>query len=73
MTARKTAGKRVEIHVDRLVVHGLPAARGRAVAAAVQGELTRLAAQGGIDAGNARQAITSGIAGVAGAARGAKP
>jgi len=71
-----TARKRVEIHVDRLVVHGLPAARGRAVAAAVQGELTRLAAQGGIDAGHpgqARQAIVSGISGVAGVAGRTKP
>ncbi len=67
--------KKVEIEIERLVLHGLPSARGRAVAEAVRRELTRLAAQGGIDAGHpgqARQEIASGLAGVAGAARGAK-
>lgn len=38
--------KRVEIHVDRLVLDGLPPERRRAVAAAVERELARLAAPG---------------------------
>lgn len=68
-----TVRKRVEIHVDRLVVHGLPAARGRAVAEAVQREVARLGQQGGIqatDPGQARREIATGITG---AVRGTKP
>jgi hypothetical protein len=37
--------KRVEIHVDRLVLHGIPAGQRRAVEEAVQTELARIAAQ----------------------------
>ena len=64
--------KRTEIHVDRLVLHGLSAARGRVVAEAVRRELARLGEQGGIqtaDPGQARQQIA---AAVAAAVRGAK-
>jgi hypothetical protein len=67
-----TARRRVEIHVDRLVVHGLPAARGRAVAEAVQLELARLGRQGSIqtaDPGQARREIATGVTG---AVRGGK-
>lgn len=68
-----TARKRVEIHVDRLAVHGLPGTRGRAVAEAVQRELTRLATQGGLGAGHPGQARQEIAAGVAGAVRSTKP
>jgi hypothetical protein len=61
--------KKVEIEIERLVLHGQPSTRGRAMAEAVRRELTRLAAAGGIDAGNARREIA---AGVAGAVRGTK-
>ena len=41
-----TRPKRVEIHVDRLMLDGLPPERRREVAAAVERELARLAAAG---------------------------
>jgi hypothetical protein len=37
--------KRVEIHVDELVLHGIPAGQRQAVVEAVQRELARIAAQ----------------------------
>ncbi|HEX4962813.1 MAG TPA: hypothetical protein VF173_18400 [Thermoanaerobaculia bacterium] len=64
--------KRTEVHVERLVLHGLSAARGRAVAAAVRRELARLGGEGRIPAGNPGQARQEVAAGVAAAVRGAK-
>lgn len=43
--------KRMEIDVDRLVLHGLPAGQRRAVRQAVERELARLAEGGEIAAG----------------------
>ncbi|HYU31536.1 MAG TPA: hypothetical protein VEW48_05195 [Thermoanaerobaculia bacterium] len=47
--------KRVEIHVDQLVLHGLPAGQRRAVGEAVERELARIGAQGEIAAGRQLQ------------------
>ena len=43
--------KRVEIDVDQLVLHGLPAGQRRAVRVAVERELTRLGTRGEIAPG----------------------
>ncbi|HEY0558269.1 MAG TPA: hypothetical protein VGG20_28720 [Thermoanaerobaculia bacterium] len=64
--------KKTEIHIDRLVLHGLSAARGRVVAEAVRRELVRLGEQGGIQAGHPGQTRREIAAGVAAAVRGAK-
>jgi hypothetical protein len=64
--------KRTEIHVDRLALHGLSAARGRVVAEAVRRELARLGGQGGIQTADPGQIRREIAAGVAGAVRGAK-
>ena len=45
--------KRVEIHVDQLVLHGIPAGQRRAVGEAVQRELARIAGAGGFAQGEA--------------------
>jgi hypothetical protein len=42
--------KRVEIEIDRLVLHGIPAAGRRAVLEAVERELSQQALRGGIPA-----------------------
>lgn len=43
--------KRIEIQVDQLVLHGIPAGQRRAVEEAVERELARIAVQEGITAG----------------------
>ncbi|HEX4961796.1 MAG TPA: hypothetical protein VF173_13215 [Thermoanaerobaculia bacterium] len=47
--------KRVEIGVDRLVLHGLPAGHRRAVRVAVERELARLGTRGEIAPGRQLQ------------------
>jgi hypothetical protein len=47
---------KIALHIDRLVLDGLPvnAAQGKTIGAAVERELTRLMASGGFDHGGAR-------------------
>jgi hypothetical protein len=47
--------KRVEIGVDRLVLHGIRAGQQRAVQQAVERELARIGAEGNITAGRQLQ------------------
>jgi len=47
--------KRVEIHVDQLVLHDVPAGQRQAVGEAVERELAKIAVQEGFAAGRAPQ------------------
>jgi hypothetical protein len=47
--------KRVEIHVDRLVLHGIPAGQRGAVGEAVERELAKIGVQEGFAIGRAPQ------------------
>jgi hypothetical protein len=53
--------KRVEIHVDELVLHGIPAGQRQAVGEAVQRELARIAAQDSAGAGGFAQGAVPSI------------
>ncbi len=47
--------KRVDVHVDQLMLHGIPAGQRRAVRVAVERELGRIGARGEIAAGRPLQ------------------
>lgn len=46
-----TTPRRISLHIDELVLHGVPSAHREQVGEAVRQELTRLLAQGGIPPG----------------------